>query len=616
MAVIFGIYDSDPERRDRAIKRMPSRISHLTLHEASFGNLNIWWGASQSTPVSHAVESNGFMKRMAFVVGDYDAPYNIKSDAAIRLLNKTKVRDGDYAEISGKNGYYFAVVAEECGRLVLGTDVLGYTPLCYWAKDDVFLFGTSPELFKTHPSFEAEPDPQAIASILLLSHISGGRTIYKGVRRSSPGHLLDWHPGSAPQEKSANPLVLTDAGFSRSYADIQEEFSAIFESFVKPLQTSSGVDFFLSGGQDCRLLAGYAGKHLSRESVQAVTVGRDSDMELKFARKVSKELGWSHRVRDIEEILFPQFAISQMQLESFQGPFVNFSNATSISLLAENDSPFLSGYAGDGIIGDKFIMSSFSRKSGLYCFDAMFESMNRYGFSQSEVARLIAPIGTEADVRDVIDGLRHEWDGIQAYPFQRGWLSHLRYRNRLHAGSIVWRLSLGSWPLLPYIDRRLLDLASGLPQDFLKDRRIQKDILLRDFPRLAQLPLDRNSWEPGYLVKSKQRLVFEGVRSMIKISWRAGMLFDRLERRGKTKYYFRTYDFNSLGWQAVRQKVDSYRDRCGNLLDHKAVESLLPAAGVNIPVKNEIVDTWKTKTLAGLVFWNGLVTKVNDVQEQ
>jgi len=606
------MYDFDPERRDQVIKRMPScfaRLSHLALNEASFGNFNIWWGASQSTPVSYAVEANGFMKRMAFVVGDYDAPYNSTSDAAIRLLKNTKVRDAGYEEISGKNGYYFAVVAEECGRLVFGTDVLGYFPLCYWAKDGVFLFGTSPEIFKIHPSFETEPDPQAIASILLLSHISGGRTIFKGVRRNSAGSLLSWQPGSNPCEKSANPLVLTDAGFSRPYADIQEEVSAIFDSFVKPLQTCSGVDFFLSGGQDCRLLAGYAGKHLSRESVQAVTVGRDSDMELKFARNVSKGLGWSQRVRDIEEFLFPQFAISQMQLESFQGPFVNFSNATSIRLLAENDSPFLSGYAGDGIIGDKFITSSFSRKSGLYCFDTMFESMNRYGFSQSEVARLIAPIGSEGDVRNVIDGLRHEWDGIQAYPFQRGWLSHLRYRNRLHAGSIVWRLSLGSWPLLPYIDRRLLDLATGLPLDYFHDRRIQKDILIRDFPRLAQLPLDRNSWEPGYLVKSKQRLVFEGVRSMIKISWRAGTLFDRLERRGKTKYYFRTYDFNSPGWQAVRREVESYRHHCGNLLDRKAVERLLPAAGVNTPVKNEIVDTWKTKTLAGLVFWNGLRTK-------
>jgi asparagine synthase (glutamine-hydrolysing) len=606
------MYDSDPKRRDQIIKRVPSsfsKLAHLALHYASFGNFIIWWETSPSTPVSHAVEVNGPMKRMAFVAGDYDASYTCKSDAAVRLLKKTSLQDDGYAEISGKNGYYFAAVAEECGRLVLGTDVLGYFPLCYWAKGDVFLFGTSPELFNIHPLFEIEPDPQAVISILLLSYISGGQTIYKGVRRSSPGYLLDWRPGSQPREVSANPLVLSDAGFSRPYADIREEVSAIFDSFVKPLQTCSGVDFFLSGGQDSRLIAGYAGKHLSQSSVQAVSVGRSYDMELKFARNVSKELGWAHRFRDIEDHLFSEFARFQLQLESFQGPFVDFSNATSMSLLAENDSPFLSGFAGDGIIGDKFMMDAFSGKTGLFCFDTMFEKMNRYGFSQSEVVRLVAPIGSAADVQDVIDRLRQEWDGIQGYPFQRGWLNYLTYRNRLHVGSNVWRLSLGSWPLLPYIDRRLLDLTAGMPKYFFNDRRIQKDILIRDFPRLAQLPLDRNFWEPGYLVKPKKRLVFEGLRSMIKISWRLGTVFDRLERRGKARYYYRVFDFNAPGWQRVRLQVDSDRPHCVGLLAPKVVDRLLPPAGTSAPFKDGIIDSWKTKTLAGLVLWYGLIKK-------
>lgn len=611
MAVIFGIYDSHQSRILQIRKKIPDifyGLQHLALREISFGNLVLWWKSCPSTPVSHAIDDNERAKRMAFVVGDYDSSYSIHSDAALRLL-ATNSKNDDYADISGKNGYYFAVVAEEYGRLILGTDVLGYFPLCYWSKDDVFLFGTSPELFKSHPLFDAKPNPQAIASLLLVSHITGGQTIYKGVRRSSPGYLLDWRPGRAPQEKSANPLVLTDTGFSRSFVDIQEEFADIFDSYLVPLRACPHIDFYLSGGQDCRLVAGYAGKHLSPESVRAVTVGRNSDMDLDFARNVSKELGWSQRVKDVEEQLFPQFAVSQIQLESFQGPFVNFSNATGRMLLAENDAPFLSGYAGDGIIGDKFIMSAFSRKSGLCCFDAMFESMNRYGYSQAEVVRLIAPIGSQADVEDVIDGLHHEWDSIQGYPFQRGWLSHLRYRNRLHAGSIVWRLSLGSWPLLPYIDRRLLDLAAGLPLNFLKDRLIQKSIIIRDFPALARLPLDRNSWESGYLVKSKKHLLLEGLRSMIKISWRLGAFFDRLERVGKTKYYFRIYDFNGAGWQAVRKAVEPYRPQCGNLLDPKAVDDFLPQAGTKTPFKDGIVDTWKTKTLAGLVLWNGLEAK-------
>ena len=85
-------------------------------------------------------------------------------------------------------------------------------------------------------------------------------------------------------------------------------------------------------------------------------------------------------------------------------------------------------------------------------------------------------------------------------PFQKAWLFAMTHRVRFHVGSIIWRLSLGAWPLLPYYDRNLLDAVTAMPLNYLRGRRMQVDIIKREFPRLATLPLDRNAVGPDYLV--------------------------------------------------------------------------------------------------------------------
>lgn len=607
MAVVLGIHDTDPERLAQARARIPASLSglpHLARREIRFKNLCIWWEASASTPISHAEEEHGAVRHMAFVVGDQDGPGH-KDAAATRLLSEMGAKGRGHAAMAGRDGFHLTVAADETGRIVLGTDAFGYFPLCFWAHDGVFIFGTSPELFVSHPSFSTRPNAFAIASLLLFSHISGGQTVFTGVRRSSPGCCVLWRPGESPWEEKADPVVMSDAWFGLTYEDVREKVSGFFGDWFERIGSNPKVDLFLSGGQDSRLVAAYAGKCLPRESVRAVSLGRDTDMELIFARKVARALGWEHRVADVQEEQFPDFATAQLRLESLQGPFVNFSNATGQTLLSESGSPFVSGYCGDIVVGDKHLMAGFSMKSGLFGVDELVNLMNRYGCSRDDVAGLIAPLGGKEVVDDVIEGLRDDWNGIEGYPFQRSWLFAMTHRARLHVGSIVWRLSLGAWPLLPYLDRRLIELVSGMPLAFLKDRRLQRDILVRDFPGLARLPLDRNSWEPGYLVKPRGRVAYEGFQTFAHISWRLGQAFKRFARAKRTRYYYRTYDFNGPGWRAVRRMAEPFRHDGGSLLNPDIVRSVLPKADTFVPFSDGIVESSGKKTVAGVLCWGG-----------
>ena len=611
MAVILGIHDPNLGRRRVIRDRLPNSLSgilHLNLQrqEQSFHHIDLFWEASTSTPISSATDQLGSQKRLAWVVGDYNAHYALPSDAAQRLLQNTDRSIEDISAISGQNGYYMAILSNDASRIVLGTDVLGFFPLYYWSHNDIFLFGTSPELFRLHPSFPAKPSNYAIASILMFSHISGGQGIYEGVHRNAPGHLVQWTPEKGAMEQKANPLRMSQSGFRLTYPETRERVAECLNSFFKPLSNLPTVNLFLSGGQDSRLIAGLAAKHLLRDGVQAVSLGRRSDTELQYARKVSRRLGWQHTYHDIDENNFVQFATSQLRLESLQGPFVNFGYGIAQSLLGINNAPFMSGYAGDPILGDKQILAAFSISTGLFDFNNCISNMNRYGFAIDDVSDLLVFDGSLSVINDVIEALRTEWHAVDALPFQNTLLFMMTNRVRYHVGSIIWRLSLGAWPLLPYLDRHLLETIAAMPLNYFTDRRIQSDIIKRDFPQLACLPLDRNSRVPGYLTKPLHRRIIDALPQVSDYSWRLHKWLEHYYSQKETRYYFRIYDFNGAGWRKVRQQADRYRHLNINLLNRNAVDRLLPTADSTPDLSDGIVDSSKFKSLIGLILWDRL----------
>lgn len=371
MAIVLGIVDADAERRAQAKRNLParfSRLEHLVRQDDSYVGLDLFWEASPSTPVSVATDRFGDRERKAFVVGDYAAPYALPSEAAVRLLRRTAAAQNVDA-ISGQSGYYLAMLFDGA-RLVLGTDALGFFPLYYWAGRDVCLFGTSPQLFICHPAFVATPNAYAAASVLLLSYTVGGQSLFKGVRCNAPGCLVDWSSATGASEREVNPLVMSDAGYGTSYPDTLDAVSAHFDRFHKDLAQMPHQDVSLSGGQDSRLVAAYVAKHLPSHVTRAVSMGCRNDQELGYARKVSRALNLVHRYADIDyaECLGCAqclgYAQEQLRLESLRGPFVSFELGTTQTLLAEYNGPFISGYAGDAVIGDGHLSQAIRPSTG------------------------------------------------------------------------------------------------------------------------------------------------------------------------------------------------------------------------------------------------------------
>lgn len=445
MAVIFGVYDPNPEHRSAVRKALPPTLTGLQGLErksVAHGACEIFWEAPPSTPVSFSTDCNEARDRFAFVCGDFKRPYSCNSDAAVRLLSDIPANDGDYRDVSGQDGFYLACVFDADRKLVtLGVDTLGRFPLYYWPSDDTFLFGTSPSLFKAHPAFSPKVNEYALVSILMLNFTAGGQSIFTDVRRNAPGHLVQCSLGSCVREVEANRLLFSNARFDRAYLEIRDEVRDIMDSFHAPLSAERNLDILLSGGQDSRMVAGYTAKHVRRAAIRAVTIGDRTDQELQYARDVANKLGFPHRFSDAEPDQAQRFAENQIRLESLQGPFTSFEHGTTQSLLSERCAPAISGYAGDGVIGDLHISTAVDPKTGEYSVSELIRNTRRYGHLDSSISYLLGKDCQEI-INQIHADLINEWQNIDGENFQRAWYFVLTNRARFHIGSISWRLSL------------------------------------------------------------------------------------------------------------------------------------------------------------------------------
>ncbi|HEX5830884.1 MAG TPA: hypothetical protein VFY16_07895, partial [Gemmatimonadaceae bacterium] len=193
--------------------------------------------------------------------------------------------------------------------------------------------------------------------------------------------------------------------------------------------------------------------------------------------------------------------------------------------------------------------------------------------------------------------LREEFESLDAVDFRRYWWFSLTTRVRYHLGSAAWHVSFGDWPVSLALDRALLGVVTAMPIAALSERRMQTELMVRKFPRLAALPLDRNSEDDAPLIRTARAHLRAALRARLAPAGR--WLGPRRERR----YYYRTFDFDGDGWRRVREAAEPYRGRCDALVDRATLDALLPPPGQRLQVADGIIGSAGPKLLLGLVMW-------------
>ena len=202
--------------------------------------------------------------------------------------------------------FAFAVWDQAERVLTLCRDRLGEKPLYYgWLNQGqrkTFLFGSELKALKAHPDFDANINRDALCLMMRHNCIPAPHSIYQGVYKLPPGHLLTvslskLDPVVEPYWSLAE--VATEGvkdGFQGSDIDATNALENLLRSAVKQQMISDvPLGAFLSGGIDSSTIVALM-QEQSSQPVKTFTIGfhEEGYNEAVHAKAVAQHLGTDH----------------------------------------------------------------------------------------------------------------------------------------------------------------------------------------------------------------------------------------------------------------------------------------------------------------------------------
>lgn len=591
MANWLIIVDENEDRKARYLAALKSSISPfdgLEVGSAEGTGWGVAWAAGRSAPVDADFDRTGG----AVIWGE---PRNELGELQSAGDVATAWHGGAAEQW---DGFYSAVAVDSDSRVIVaGTDLLGVWPVYHWSnRKGVSLIGTSPKLFCDHDEFSAEIDMDGLIGILLTNGTLDNQSLWKGVRRLTPGNRVIVRNGDCREDVNYRVPVdieTVDMPF-RGHVRLLER--SVQAAVARHAPQGPKYGLMLSGGLDSRLLAGFLAAQ--KTDARCVTFGKSRDFEMRGAKAVAKAVGFNHTATEIPASAYADAAKRHAHWEMLGAGFSGVPEWAMYDILSEGPERLVVGHGFDGIAGGIHIGWAYDSKSKHMGLDVLLPTILAWGLQPAALKKLV---GSEhaAAVDAAMERIETVYNELAPREHHRAWLFDLQYRQRLHVGSALWPISFASWPVVPYLDRDVVRVCAAMPSSSIADRRAQFALLARCFPRLAALPLDRNSWDdmpPQPQLKDfvrrsinyRIRAIQQSVRNVL-----GKELPDRV-------YYHRLYDFNSPGWRSVRRLAEPDREYIKRALVADEVDAILPQPEATKQFDNCVKDPSAARMLMGL----------------
>jgi asparagine synthase (glutamine-hydrolysing) len=236
-------------------------------------------------------------------------------------------------------------------KLLLVRDRLGIKPLYYRADADRLVFGSEIKAI-LQAEVPREIDEEGLSQYLALNYIPAPRTIFRGIQKLPPGHLLRAEAGAVKVEPWWE-LPAEPSPVDRSEGELAEELRALMADAVKMrLISDVPLGVFLSGGVDSSAVVAMMAK-AATGPVKTFSIGfaEKSYDELRFARRIAREFGTRHE--ELEVRPRPREILPKLT-ETFDEPFADSSSIPvwHVSHLARQSvTVALGGDGGDELFG-------------------------------------------------------------------------------------------------------------------------------------------------------------------------------------------------------------------------------------------------------------------------
>jgi asparagine synthase (glutamine-hydrolysing) len=188
--------------------------------------------------------------------------------------------------------FAFAIWDAPRRRLLLARDRLGVKPLYWTRRGDRLLFASEIKSLLESGLVQAQANEAAIPELLGNRSLAGDETMFRGVFKLQPGHVMTFEDGAVTTRRYWDvPEPATGPARERR-EDIDRFTSLLEESIRLRLMSDVPLGVFLSGGIDSSAIAALMSKMIGRPlETFSVAFKAHAFNELEYAREVSDAIG-------------------------------------------------------------------------------------------------------------------------------------------------------------------------------------------------------------------------------------------------------------------------------------------------------------------------------------
>jgi asparagine synthase (glutamine-hydrolysing) len=183
-------------------------------------------------------------------------------------------------------------------RLLLVRDRIGIKPL-YWARTgNLLLFGSEIKALLASGLIEPDANSSALPELLSTRYVSGTETMFRGIQKLLPGHLLVFECGET-RVRQYWDVPAGERDESIRPTEIVPRFRALLEESVRlRLMSDVPLGMFLSGGIDSSAIAALMARMIDRPlQTFSVAFKERAFSELEYSREVARAVrGDSHEI--------------------------------------------------------------------------------------------------------------------------------------------------------------------------------------------------------------------------------------------------------------------------------------------------------------------------------
>jgi len=180
-------------------------------------------------------------------------------------------------------------------ELFLARDHLGIKPLYYSELGKRIFFASEIKALLQEPKIPREVDVEALAELFTFRYVPAPKTLFKGIFKLPPGHLMYITRKSMTIERFWNWVPHHRTNWREG--ELIEEYQMLLEDAIRlQLRSDVPLGLFLSSGIDSGTLLAVMSKYASGP-VQAVTIGfegGEKTNEVADAQRLAKMFGADH----------------------------------------------------------------------------------------------------------------------------------------------------------------------------------------------------------------------------------------------------------------------------------------------------------------------------------